>query len=132
MGQLWTTGGVVLGFAVTSFSWRISREVNVGETDLVRLAPADYLNLAAMAVLTLGVFVAPLVNGSGSGELAARSLGLAMILFVGHAFSLPGHYELFSRGRRRSYEFFPLMEKVAVVASLVVAAAYVGLMVTAP
>jgi hypothetical protein len=125
LGELWSTGGVILGFSVTAFSWRISREVYVGERDWVWLAPADYLNLAAMSVLAVGVFVLPILNVGRTPVQATVSLGLAIMLFVGYAIALAGHYELFSRGRHRSMKYFPRMEKVAVGVALGAAAVYI-------
>lgn len=44
--DIWTVAGVLLGFQVTSFAWRVSREVDVGQVrDLTWLPPADILNL---------------------------------------------------------------------------------------
>jgi hypothetical protein len=32
LADVWTVAGVLLGFQVTSFAWRNSREVDVGKT----------------------------------------------------------------------------------------------------
>lgn len=121
--DLWTAAGVLLGFQITAFSWRITQESRLAkEGELVWLPPADYLNLLAMLVTVVGVFVAPLFEAVDASR--ARVLfGLAALLFVGHAFALAGHYELFSRGRKRSFVWWSRQEKVVMsVVSLAVVA----------
>jgi hypothetical protein len=54
-------------------------------------------------------------------------LGLSLVLFVGHAFALIGHYELFSRGRRpAARKWLPQQEVFAVVLTLLVAAGFLA------
>ena len=58
--EIWTAGGVILGFQVASFAQRVAQESKVAkEGDLVWLPPADYFNLSAIFVMVLGVFIAP-------------------------------------------------------------------------
>ena len=125
--EIWTAAGVLLGFQVTSFLWRIGQEAGTGaKGDITWLPPADMLNLLAMSVLAIGVFVAPLM---GAISLAATRLvlGLSVLLFVGHSFALAGHYELYNRHTPRSFDYFPLQEKIAVAATLTVVGAYIGI-----
>ena len=102
--DLWTAAGVLLGFQITAFAWRIERETR---QKLVWLPPADYLNLLAMLVTVLGVFVAP-IFGVASVQAARVFFGLATLLFLGHAVALAAHYELlFTRGRVRTKVWCP-------------------------
>lgn len=124
--DFWTAGGILLGFEITAFSWRISQESKVAEKgDIVWLAPADYLNLLAMLVTAAGVFVLPSLNIADTA-LFRILFGLAAILFVGHAFALAGHYELYNplKGRTRSFRYFPPQEKVAVGIVAIVSIVY--------
>jgi len=119
--DLWTAGGVLLGFQVTSFSWRISEEAKVGDKgDYTWIPPADILNLIAMLVATLGIFVLPVV-GLVDVAFVKASFALSTLLFVGHSFAIAGHYELFNPRTRRSFKYFPLQEKcVVLIVALVV------------
>ena len=112
--QIWIAGGVLLGFQVTSFAWRIAREVSVSDKgEIGWITAADYLNLAAMVVTVGGVFVLPILALAGP-DFGRMAFGLGAILFVGHSFAVAAHYELFNPKTRRSYQPFPRQEKVAV------------------
>ena len=121
--DIWIAAGVLMGFQVTSFAWRISREVKVAEkNDLTWLPPADLMNLASMVVAVVGVFVLPTLDLVGT-NFAEHSFALALLLFVGYPFALAGHYDMYNHKTYRSYLYFPFQEKVvvAIVAILVVA-----------
>ena len=124
LSQVWTAAGVLLGFQVTSFAWRIAHESQVADKgDVSWIPPADYLNLSAMLATVLGVFVAPVLE-LASLNAAQMWFGLGAILFVGHSFALAAHYELFNRTTRRTYNYFPLQEKVAIFIVVAVAVVY--------
>src|SRR5207248_1160950 len=109
----------------TSFSWRISREVSVGEAgDVTWLPPADIVNLISMAVSVVGVFGLPLL-GLVNLNFIKHSFGLAVLLFVGYPFALAGHYDMYNSTTSRSHLYFPFQEKVAVAVISILAAAYV-------
>ncbi|OGO28546.1 MAG: hypothetical protein A2W33_06140 [Chloroflexi bacterium RBG_16_52_11] len=125
LADIWTVTGVVMGFQVTSCAWRISREVKVGQTgDLTWLPPADILNLASMVVAAFGVFILPLL-GLVDLNYTGKLLGLALLLFVGYPFALAGHYDMYKNKTPRSYQYFPLQEKIVVIFVIVVAVVYV-------
>jgi hypothetical protein len=120
----WTAGGILLGFQITAFSWRISEESKVAaKGDLVWLPPADYLNLAAMIVTVIGVFVAPAFDLLSSSALRVL-FGLSALLFLGHALALAGHYELFTRGKKRTFVWWSRQEKIAMSVVAIVVLAY--------
>ncbi len=122
--DFWTAGGILLGFEITAFSWRITQEFKVAErNDIVWLTPSDYLNLLAMLATSAGVFVLPALN-IADVTLFRVLFGLAAILFVGHAFAFAGHYELYGRVRRRSFSYFPFQEKLAIGMVLVLSMIY--------
>jgi hypothetical protein len=126
LSDLWTAAGVLLGFQVTAFAWRISHEADVADRGDVSWIPlADFLNLIAMVVTAVGCFVLP---GSSlvSIQVASKLLGLSTILFVGHSFSLAAHYELFNPRTKRTYRYFPPQERVAVFSVSVAAVMYLA------
>ena len=124
--QIWTAAGVLLGFQVSAFSWRIQQEAHVADRgDISWIPPADYMNLTAMVVTVLGVFVLPVV-GLVSDKFAQMMFGLGAILFVGHSFALAAHYELFNRNTTRSYQYCPPQEKRAIVVVVAISLAYLG------
>ena len=55
---------------------------------------ADGLVGVSFLVLVIGVFVAPL-SGTASTEVAAKMLGVALMLFTASPFVLTGHYNLY-------------------------------------
>ncbi|MFC2167091.1 hypothetical protein ACFLQZ_03920 [Acidobacteriota bacterium] len=113
--DIWIAAGVLIGFQIYSFAWRISREVKVGEQkDNTWLPPAEILNLISMVVASLGVFALPILE-LVNYQFMKYSFGLAVILFVGYPFVLAGHYDLYNRKTKRSFKYFPKQEKVAVL-----------------
>ena len=122
--ELSTAAGVLLGFSVTSFMWRIAQEAHVADRgDISWLPPADIVNLAGMIVIVVGVFLAPLASVF-TPRLAAWAFGLGALLFVGHCFALAGHYELYNNRTSRSYQYFPVQERVVVIVLILVVIAY--------
>jgi hypothetical protein len=96
-GTVWTAAGVVVGFSVTAFLYRIKREAEIrsgaplGE-GLYWLPPADFALLGSLVVVLVGVFVLPVL---GAGLAFARyALGWAFLLLAGYPFALIGHYEI--------------------------------------
>ena len=125
LSQIWTAAGILLGFQVSSFSWRIAQELQVADRGNISwIPPADYLNFSAMLVAVFGVFVAPVLEVA-TLETAQMWFGLSAILFVGHTFSLAAHYELFNHKTKRSYQYFPFQEQASVIVVLLVSISYI-------
>jgi hypothetical protein len=122
-GEILAAAGVLLGFQITSFTWRISREVEVGKSDLTWLPIADILNLASMLVVAVGVFVLPILNVANL-RFMGLALGLALLLFIGYPFALAGHYDMYNRKSVRSMKYFPFQEKVVAACILLAIVAY--------
>ena len=117
LADIWTAGGVVLGFQATALSWRIAKEAQSEAGTPVWLAPADYLNLLANAVMVFGVFIGTALEAVGVGT-AIRMFGLSTLLYLGHGAALAAHYELFNPKSKRSFRWFPPQERVAIAAIL--------------
>jgi hypothetical protein len=127
ISDIWTAAGILIGFQVASFSWRVSREVSVAQKeDLTWLPPADIVNLASMIVTVIGVFVLPTL-GLVDLTFTLRSFGLAVLIFAGYPFALAGHYDMYNNKTTRSYLYFPLQERVVVVAVTILAIGYIVL-----
>ena len=86
---------MLLGFQITAFTWRIQREVAMGDKRYVTwLTLADGLvGLSFFWVVAL-VFAVPL-KMDVSAELTARFLGMGLFLFAAHPVVLAGHYSLY-------------------------------------
>lgn len=123
--QLWTAAGVLIGFQISSFGWRISREADVDEAVSTWLPPADIVNLFSMMITALGVFILPIL-GLINTEVSLLAFGFAMLLFVGYPFALAGHYDMFNKWPR-SFDYFPRQEKIVVAIIAIAAAAYIVL-----
>jgi positive regulator of sigma E activity len=125
LADIWTATGVILGFQVTLFAWRVTREVTVGEqNDRTWLPAADIVNLISMVILVVGTLILPTL-GLTDSKFMIHSFGLAVLLFVGYPFALAGHYEMYNNKTLRSYQYFPLEEKVVVTTISILAIAYV-------
>ena len=82
--DLWIPTGLLLGFQVTFFKWRLEREAGVGDDgDIPWLVPADDVSIAGMLSFVLGVILLPVA-------------GLAQIGVARWAFGL-GHYSLLGK-----------------------------------
>jgi hypothetical protein len=122
--DIWTAAGVLIGFQVTTFVWRISREVGVAEQeDITWLPPADILNLLSMVVAMVGVFVLPILNLVGVNFMKL-SFGLAVLLFISYPFALAGHYNMYNNKTKRSLSYFPSQEKVVVIIATILVVSY--------
>ena len=128
--DLWTPTGLLLGFQVTLFKWRLEREAEVGDKgDIPWLVPADYLSILGMLTFVFGVVLLPLLGLVSTG-FARGSFGLGALLFVGQALGLAGHYQLFNRSETRKFVWFPTQEKIVVVLTILVCLAYVYMSTT--
>ena len=120
--------GILIGLQIAAFTWRVSREIDVAERgDINWLPPADIMNLFAMVVAFLGIFVLPL-TGMKNPKIPQLSLGLSIILFAGYPFALAGHYDLYTKGPR-SYAYATRQEKLAVLLTIILALIFLGLFV---
>jgi hypothetical protein len=125
LATVWSAGGVIAGFQVAAFTLRMNREIAVGDQQRITwLPPADFVNLASLAITLLGVFVAP-ISGLYGEVSAAKVLGLSLILLACYPFSLAGHYELFNYRTGRSFGICPFQERVSIAVTGILSVAYI-------
>ena len=126
--DIWTTAGVLIGFQVTSFVWRVTREIEVASGSshkddkyVTWLPPADILNLLSMVITMVGVFGLPILE-LANFKFVKLFFGLAVLLFVSYPFALAGHYDMYNNKTHRSELYFPPQEKVvfAIITILVI------------
>lgn len=100
--------GVLLGFQITAFSWRISRELSFrdkydadelkkkGEVKIVTngIAPSDWLSVASILLNVIAVLVMLL---GGDARISLGLFGSGLVLFAAYPFALLGHYRMFVR-----------------------------------
>jgi hypothetical protein len=119
--DLWIPTGLLLGFQVTLFKWRLEREASVGdEGDIPWLVPSDYVSIVGMFSFVFGVVLLP-VSGLASVAVARWSFGLGTLLFMGQTLGLAGHYQLFNRSKKRRFVWFPTQEKVVITLTTIIA-----------
>lgn len=122
--ELWTPAGIVLGFQMTLFSWRLSEEARVGaDGETPWLAPSDYMNLSGAVVILFSTFLLPAAQLI-SPKASYIFFGLGTMLFLGSVFSMAGHYQLYRIRGRRMCIWFPKQEKIAMLCSLIASLAY--------
>jgi hypothetical protein len=76
-----------------------------------------------MTVTVLGIFVAPVLEIVDM-HIIQVILGLVALLYLGYAVALAGHYELFSRGKKRSMVWWPRQEKIAMLHVVIIVTLY--------
>jgi hypothetical protein len=123
--DLWTPTGILLGFQISLFTWRIEREVKFrDEGKQYWLTPADFLGVVGMMVLVFGLFLLPLAGFiATSGAIDALALGV--LLFAGQCLGICGHYRLFPAGKKRGSNWFPLQEQIVVGLVILLSAVYI-------
>jgi hypothetical protein len=122
--DLWIPTGLILGFQVNLFKWRLEREATVGDAeDIPWLVPSDYISIVGMLTFVVGVILLPVLNVI-SFEMSRFAFGLGALLFVGQALGLAGHYQLYNRSKLREFVWFPAQEKIVVLATLLAVGAY--------
>ena len=110
--NLWIVAGVVAGFQIGAFRWRIERELRMEEKNQTVWFPVtDWMLVGSFVGLLITVFILPtLVNISV--ECTARLLVVCVIPLAVYPFGLIGHYKLF-RPRKGLIDRdpFPMGEK---------------------
>ena len=111
--NLWVVAGVVAGFQLGAFRWRIERELRMeDEGKTVWFPRTDWMLAGSFVGLLVFVFILP-TFGNIPVECAARWLVVSMIPLGVYPFALIGHYQLFrERKGRISRDGFPLGEKI--------------------
>ena len=125
LSQLWTAAAVLTGFQVTALSWRIKRELDMeSRSERTWLTSADLFAAVSLLVVVFGVFAAP-IFGAASTDVAAKLLGIALVLFTSSMFVLAGHYDLYCRwGKKLPRDRTTRQEWAAIGFSLVILAVY--------
>jgi hypothetical protein len=129
LSDLWVPTGLLLGFQVTLFQWRLERETAVGDKgDITWLVPSDYLGILGMLIFVIGTILLPLAEVI-SVELATVSFGLGALLFVGQILGLAGHYQLYDRTKPREFVWCPAQEGIVIGITVIIGAAYLAALV---
>jgi hypothetical protein len=116
--EIWTSAAVLIGFQLTAFTWRLSRELTLVDAHPYQknwLPPADYLNLLSLLVLITTVFVIP---SRCHYDIAPKGVGLSLILLLGYPIAIAGHYRLFRVAPPRPRPYCTLQESWAVTLTL--------------
>jgi len=123
LSAIWSAAGFLIILQVGAFAWRVGREITVGEKGEINwLPPADILNMVSMLIAFLGVFIFPLA-GLDDENIPKISLGISIVLFAGYPFALAGHYELYTKGKRK-YRYTNRQEIIPIIVAEHIALAY--------
>lgn len=126
--------GVILGFQITAFSWRISRELKIrGKAKInamveIGMTPSDWLSIVSIVLNVLAILALTIV---GSFAAATAIFSASLVLFGAYPFAVLGHYDMFTR-KRRSATFQPASTDaewiVVIMGSMAALAVGLGLM----
>lgn len=120
LSDIWTVAGFLIALQTAAFTWRVSREITIADrNDINWLPPADIMNLISMLVTFIGVFALP-ISGIENPNIPRLALGLSIILFAGYPFALAGHYDLYTKGRRKP-AYVTQQEKLAILVTIIAA-----------
>ncbi len=102
LADIWRASAVILGLQIGGFTWRVRRELDLLDEGDERawIPPADFLNLIAIVVVVVGVYLWPILDLPGGVQLAEDAFGLGLVLLLGYPFALAGHYGLLRVGGR--------------------------------
>lgn len=102
LADIWRASAVILGLQIGGFTWRVRRELDLFDEAGERawIPPADFLNLVAIVVVVVGVYLWPILDLPGGVRLAEDAFGLGLVLLLGYPFALAGHYGLMRIGGR--------------------------------
>lgn len=129
LSDIWVAAGIILGFQITWFSWRISREIQMRKRgERTWLPPADIVNLVSMSLIIVGVFILP-IFGFKYLNIVKYIFALAVFLIVGHAFALAGHYQLFNKRKKKKQPYCSSQERNVLFILAILTAIYIVLCV---
>lgn len=98
--DLITGVGILLGFQVTAFTWRVNRELQFRDNAVIGAkiyngsSPSDWLCLAAI-LLNAAAIVALLLNAPATIGFAL--FGVALVFFATYPFAVLAHYRMFRK-----------------------------------
>jgi len=125
LSDIWTVAGIIFGFQITWFSWRVSREIKMrSQGQLTWLPLADWVNIISMVLTAIGVFVLPAI-GVKNLETVKRIFAFSVLLIVGHAFALVGHYQLFTKKKVESQYYYTFQEILVILIIIAITIVYV-------
>lgn len=122
--SFWQVASVLLGFQITAFTFRISREFSFRDRKRRWFPPADYLNIASMIITIFGVYCLPIIRHSDELSSPTYWFGLSLVLFAFYPLALLGHYELFSKDRGADQKRVTGQEIFILVISIIIAFLY--------
>ncbi|WP_298141013.1 hypothetical protein [Flavobacterium sp.] len=104
LNELIEIAGILIGFQLTIFTFRISRELTLKRKKRWFPLP-DFINLLSVFITVLFLFLYPLKNiETYDIRLCQKFFGFSVLLFVIYPFALIGHYEMFSKASKRSFK----------------------------
>lgn len=121
----WQVAGVLLGFQVTAFTFRLNRELQFEDRRERWFPLADCLNLLSMLITVLFVFLIPIVNRTNFDiDNCYIGFGIAMILFVFYPIALVFHYDLHKKNKVEGQKYATRAEKITTIIALIVSIIY--------
>jgi hypothetical protein len=97
LNELLQIAGILIGFQLTFFTFRLTRELTFKPKDRWFPIP-DFINLLSVLITVLFIFIYPLKNiETFDIDVCQKMFGFSVLLFVLYPFALIGHYKLFTK-----------------------------------
>lgn len=101
LNELLQIAGILIGFQLTIFTFRMTRELSLDRQKRWFPLP-DFINLFSVLISVCFLFLYPLKNiDTFDIKLCQKLFGFSILLFVVYPFALIGHYDLFAKASKR-------------------------------
>lgn len=116
--------GILIGFQLTIFTFRISRELTFKKKHR-RLPIPDIINLLSILITVFFLILYPLkYPETYDKNICQKLLGFSFILFVIYPFALIGHYDLFVKNKNEFSNYATKQEKIVLFLGTIISILY--------
>ncbi|AEE53292.1 hypothetical protein [Haliscomenobacter hydrossis] len=115
----WQVAGILLGFQVTAFTFRLNRELQFPDRTQRWFPLADFLNILSMLITTIFVFAIPIAQRNNINiDNCYFWFGVAMIIFVFYPIALIAHYDLLGKKKEEEQRYTTKQEFIVIIIAL--------------
>ena len=125
LNNFWQVAGVLLGFQVAAFTFRLNRELQFKDRTERWFPLADCLNILSMLITVVFVFAIPIAQRRNLNiDSCYFWFGVAMIIFIFYPIALVAHYDLIGQKRDKAQKYLTTQEIFVVLTAIVATIIY--------